>query len=322
MLPLGAVPKKSSDTWRLILHLSSPEGSSIKDGIPPDDFRLHYISVGTTIKHILALGHSCSLAKFDIKSAFRLIPVHPDDWELLGMHWNNSLDTVLPFDLHSAPFLFNQIANGLEWILKSHGIPVLLHYLNDFFIIAQTHHLCGAYLELATTLCSRLGAPLADDKTEGLATLLTFLGIELNTTTMEARLPPQKLSRLVAMISDWLSRHSASKRELQSLLGHLYAASKVVVPGRTFVRRIVDQLKALPNPNATLVLSNDFFADLRGGNLIWRAGMERASFSSQTLHQRKISSSPPMCLVPLASALTSMASGSMVAGPKTSRGRL
>ena len=80
---------------------------------------------------------------------------------------------------------------------------------------------------------------------------------------MEARLPPQKLSRLVAMISNWLSRHSASKRELQSLLGHLYAASKVVVSGHTFVRRIVDQLKALPNPNATLVLSNDFFADLR-----------------------------------------------------------
>ena len=179
--PLGAVPKKSSDKWCLILHLSYPEGSSINDGIPPDDFRLHYISVDTAIKHILALGHSCSLAKFDIKSTFRLVPVHPDDWELLGMQWNNSyyFDTVLPFGLRITPFLFNQIANGLEWTLKSHSIPVLLHYLDGFLIIAQTHDFCGAYLQLATTLCIRLGVPLVNDKTKGPATLLTFLRISI-----------------------------------------------------------------------------------------------------------------------------------------------
>ena len=33
--PLGVVPKKGWNKWRLILDLSSPEGHSVNDGIPP-----------------------------------------------------------------------------------------------------------------------------------------------------------------------------------------------------------------------------------------------------------------------------------------------
>ena len=262
--PLGAIPKKGSNKWRLILHLSYPHGSSINDGISPDDFRLHYTSVDCAIKHIIRLGPGCSLAKFDIKSAFRLVRVHPDDWELLGMWWKDTffIDTVLPFGLRSAPFLFNQVATALEWILHSHGIETILHYLDDFLIIAFSTALCGTQLNLATTICQLLGVPLADEKVEGPATCLKFLGILLDTMAMEARLPPDKLARLTTMVEDWLTRSSASKSELQSLLGHLYAAAKVVVPGRTFVRRLVEHLKRAPDCG-NIVLGPDAHADLR-----------------------------------------------------------
>lgn len=55
------------------------------------------------------------MAKTDIVSAFRLFPVHPDDWELLGIHWNDQyyFDKVLPFGLRSAPFIFNQLADAI-----------------------------------------------------------------------------------------------------------------------------------------------------------------------------------------------------------------
>jgi len=45
------------------------------------------------------------LAKIDIQSAFRLIPVHPMDCHLLAMSWSDGMyiDTCLPFGLHSAP---------------------------------------------------------------------------------------------------------------------------------------------------------------------------------------------------------------------------
>ena len=46
------------------------------------------------------------MSKLDIKAAFRNIPVHPSDWELLEMKWQDLhfFDMVLPFGLRSVPF--------------------------------------------------------------------------------------------------------------------------------------------------------------------------------------------------------------------------
>ena len=81
------------------------------------------------------------MAKTALKSAFRLIPIHPDDWDLLGIHWNNQyyVDLYLPFGLRSAPFLFNQLSDALEWVLKhNYGLKHVLHILDDFFIAKPT----------------------------------------------------------------------------------------------------------------------------------------------------------------------------------------
>ena len=52
-----------------------------------------------SIRQIIALGRGTLLAKIDIKSAFRLIPVHPSDRHLLAMEWQGFLyiDTCLPW---------------------------------------------------------------------------------------------------------------------------------------------------------------------------------------------------------------------------------
>ena len=56
-------------------------------------------------------------AVFWLETAFRLIPIHPDDYELLGMHWQEKFycDTVLPFGLRSAPYLFNQLSDAVRY---------------------------------------------------------------------------------------------------------------------------------------------------------------------------------------------------------------
>ena len=74
--------------------------------------------------------------KVDLKSAFRLIPVRPEDRPLLGCFWQSKyyVDLRLPFGLRSAPALFNQLADALQFILSAnYGIADLAHYLDDFF---------------------------------------------------------------------------------------------------------------------------------------------------------------------------------------------
>ena len=97
---VGIVPKQENK-WRMIMHLSAPLGSSINDYIPGDDFSLHYASLDDAVWLLLSLGTAVKIAKVDLKSAFRMVPVTKEDWELLGIHWRRMfcIDTCLPFGL-------------------------------------------------------------------------------------------------------------------------------------------------------------------------------------------------------------------------------
>ena len=65
---------------------------------------LHY-TLGHMVATAALLGREALLAKLDIKSAYRLVPVHPHDRHLLGVKWEEGyyVDGMLPFVLRSVP---------------------------------------------------------------------------------------------------------------------------------------------------------------------------------------------------------------------------
>ena len=263
--PLGAVPKKHSGKWRLILNLSNPPHGSVNDGIPLEEFTFKYISVDTASDAIMKLGRGCSMAKIDVKSAFRICPVNPADWPLLGFQWNGAFyyDRVLPFGLRSAPYIFNCFAESLCWILSNnYSIAYIMHYLDDFLTLGVSEAECSHNVDLITGLFTRLGIPIAEEKQEGPSTVLTFLGITLDSTRLEARLPPDKLASIKSAVSAWLTKPEGSKRELLSLIGLLSFAAKVVPPGRSFLRRMLDLAHSQPLLDSTVTLTDPFFKDL------------------------------------------------------------
>ena len=88
----------------------------------------------------------------------------------------------------------------------------------------------------------RLGLPVAENKLEGPQCCISFLGLKLDSRTLEIHLPHQKLSELQALSQSWLSRHSCTKQDLESLIRKLAHASTVVSPGKTFMRRMFELL--------------------------------------------------------------------------------
>ena len=101
----------------------------------PDEFTLHYISVNQVIRMVLQFGKGALMAKFDAEAAYRNIVIHRADRYLLGMKWQGQyyVDLALPFGLHSAPYIFNTVAEAVKWILvNSYKVSDLLHYLDDF----------------------------------------------------------------------------------------------------------------------------------------------------------------------------------------------
>ena len=197
---LGLVPKNDGG-WRIIYHLSAPTGHSVNDFIDPFTYSLSYYSIDDAYTIINKLKPGALLSKIDLKDAFHSIPVRPADWNFLGIYWKHNfyIDTCLPFKLRSAPYLFNHFFSALHWILPhNYGVEYLLHYLDDFFIAGPVNSdECEQNLNFMVTLCRKLNVPIKPSKVEGPATSLTFLGIHLNTISMEASITSERKRSLL-----------------------------------------------------------------------------------------------------------------------------
>ena len=203
---IGAVPKSTPGKYRLIVDLSYPSGRSVNDGIVGSLCSLQYVSVESAAQTVLQLGRGTLLAKLDIRDAYRNIPVHPEDRWLLGMSWRGEvfIDTVLPFGLRSAPKIFSAVADAVEWIVRKNGVRELCHYLDDFLVFGSPgSNECAQNLSALVKWAEWLGFPLALEKVEGPSTTLTFLGVEIDTSTLMLRLPEEKLIALRSLIASW-----------------------------------------------------------------------------------------------------------------------
>lgn len=266
--PLGIVPKKVPNEFRLIHHLSYPDSVSVNDGIPAEFSSVHYASINDAIAIIKRTGVGCYLAKTDIKSAFRLIPIRPHDYPLLGLKWDDRyyFDRCLPMGCSSSCAIFERFSTALEWLAKNVlGASGVIHVLDDFLFIAKSDNECRSLLSQFLKLCDYLGVPIAPEKTVGPRTVLPFVGITLDTINSEARLPEDKLQKCRTLLTAFYKRRKVTLRELQSLIGLLNFTCSVVLPGRAFLRRIIDLTKGLQRPHHRIRLTKQTKQDM----LVW-----------------------------------------------------
>lgn len=290
--PIGAVPKKAQNEFRMIQHLSFPEGDSVNDFISKEDTSVQYASVDDAIHIIKVLGRDCAMAKCDVRSAFRIMPLHPTEYNLFGIYWRGEYyyDCVLPMGCASSCKIFELFSTALEWIAKEKlGVSHIIHILDDFLIIAPSLQLCQEALRKFLSLCEDIGVPMADEKTEGPTRILTFAGIELDCVKGQARLPLEKIEKCKAAIQETLSRKKVSLRQLQSLIGLLNFACKVVTPGRVFLRRLINLTIGVKKPHhmirvnqgarQDLAIWQTFFGSFNGTSVF----LDNTWLSSETL---------------------------------------
>lgn len=108
--PLGVVPKKAPGQFRLIHDLSYPENNSVNSQIPAVNSQVSYDSIDTVINLVKQFGSGALMAKCDIQDGFRNIPIHPDDYHLLGFMWDNLYyyDKCLPMGASSSCQIFEK----------------------------------------------------------------------------------------------------------------------------------------------------------------------------------------------------------------------
>ena len=126
---------------------------------------------------VTTLGPGALMAKVDLK----LVCLQNGSRPLTGLgttgQGNYYFDTCLPFGLRSAPYLFNQYAEALAWILhNNYNVSNLIHYLDDYFLAGPpSAPTCGNYLQCFLQVCRQLGVPIATQKVEGPTAIITYI---------------------------------------------------------------------------------------------------------------------------------------------------
>jgi hypothetical protein len=248
--PLNSVPKKDTQERRVILDLSFPKGGSVNDYVSKDWYlgervTLTYPKVDDLVDLIKMKGKGCLLFKRDLKRAYRQIPIDPGDMHLLAYCWKNHIfvDRVLPMGLRSAAHVCQRVTSAISYILLTHGF-VVLNYLDDFAGAEEPATADIAFLELAGVLRDS-GLEESVHKACSPSTQMAFVGVWYDTIELTLSVSKERVEEILGLVCSWIHRSTATKKDLQSILGKLHFVAQCVRPGRIFVSRLLNWLRSV-----------------------------------------------------------------------------
>ena len=262
--PFSVIPKPDGGV-RLIHDGSQPAGGSMNDYATLD----HHYRFQTVDDASKLMEPGWYMAKVDLKSAYRSVPISEHSQQFTGLKWQLGGQTIylkdikLPFGSKLAPGIFHQLSQSVKRMMARRGYSGMVVYLDDFLLLAPTKAACQEAMSVLIQLLRRLGFQISWTKVIDPARRITFLGVELDTIDMCLRLLQRKLGELHTELQQFATRHRATKRQLQSLTGKLNWAAAVIFGGRVFLRRIIDLSNSLKSKTDRVRLSHGMRRDLQ-----------------------------------------------------------
>lgn len=292
--PLSLVPKKEPGEYRIIHDLSQPKGFSINSFINDENASVKYDTFDSVTDLIIKCGPRALISKCDIKDAFRIIPVRPEDYHLLGFYLEPYYyyEKVLPMGCRSSCRIFESFSRGLRYIMnKIYTFSNITGILDDFIMVGPEQSFeCMRGLIAFKTMTKILNVPLKKSKLILPTTCTDIFGIEVDTVKMQLRLPKDKIEKALALIHIFLSQNDVILRELLRLLGLLNFCCKCVRPGRAFLRRLWD-LTRIPFNKKSLSARVKLTDPAKQDLLAWQLFLKGFNGTSLLLKQIWITSS-------------------------------
>jgi len=101
---------------------------------------LHVLTFNYEDLHVAALIFEKDeyLFKFDLKSGYHYVDIHPECYKFLGFQWRDVFYVfkVLPFGLSSACYLFTKLLWPLIRLWRGRGLKAII-YLDDGIVAVQ-----------------------------------------------------------------------------------------------------------------------------------------------------------------------------------------
>ena len=275
--PLMTAPKKPSS--RRTVFDASFGDHSLNNATPGDVYLgqpcvYTYPSIDDFRRMVLRCGQGCFLWKRDLSRFFLQIPLDPVEYHRVGLIWRGLVFFFvgLAFGLRHSGLQGQKLTDALSWIHQRRGLETAEERLFNVANYSDDLGGCETELKKATesfsslkVLMDDLGLEESAKKAEAPARQMVYLGVMFDSSAMEMRVPPDKLTEIKSEIGLWSRKTTITRKNLQSLLGKLFWVSRVVCLARIFMGRLLQQLRDMSavGDNVKVKLSEDSRKDLK-----------------------------------------------------------
>ena len=214
------VAKKGTSKRRPVINLRR-----LNDFIPNEKFKMEgWLEVKE------AVSRDCWFARMDLKDADLSVPIHADSQPYLAFRWRGTLYcwSQLPFGLKSSARVFTKLLRPVVAALRKEGITLIV-YLDDFLILAPSATLFEEHARRTRGMLQSLGYTVNAEKSVLSATQrVTFLGYEIDSSTMTLSVPTDKIIQIKASVRAVLVAGTVTLHAFSSVVGRLGALATII----------------------------------------------------------------------------------------------
>ena len=217
------------------------------------------------------------MGKSDLQSAFRILPIKPQQRRWLVMKAKNPMsgkfmffvDKNLPFGASSSCSRFQLFSDSLKHIIEHQlNMPfTVTNYLDDYLFIADDQDTCNAMVSRFLLLCKNIGCPVSIKKTDWASSQMIFLGILIDGEKQVLCIPEDKKIKAMDLLNWAITHKKVTIKFIQRLTGVLNFLSKAIIPGRAYTREMYKKLCTTTTQGQPLkqyhhvTLGNNFIQD-------------------------------------------------------------
>jgi hypothetical protein len=175
----------------------------------------------STIKSILNKGDY--MINIDLTDAYLTVPIHPNSQKFLRFLWEGKAYQfiTMPFGLNVAPRVFTKLMKPVISWLRGQGVRMII-YLDDILVLAPSVHITNHHARLTIGLLESLGFLINYKKSTLIpAQRILFLGMIIDSTTMQFILPEDKSVTILRECRTLLKTEQPSIRHVSRVLGLL-----------------------------------------------------------------------------------------------------
>ena len=192
--------------------------SPLNKFIPTEHFKMENLM---TIKAIINKGDY--MINIDLTDAYLTVPMHPDSQKFLRFLWQGQSYqfVAMPFGLNVAPRVFTKLMKPVIAWLRGQGVRMII-FLDDILLLAPTVETMNQNARMTISLLESLGFLINYKKSTLVATQrILFLGMLIDSTTMEFILPTEKSENIQRECRNLLKTQQPSIRQISRVLGLL-----------------------------------------------------------------------------------------------------